>query len=114
MIKFVGQFNDFAKITASLGFYGGWKRKRERYTYRLSTKAAVLHWYLETGQIDFIAAGREAYECVIWLIRFLKCLHALGDRRVQFCESVESDSCRKSKGRKRLKSAKGKRVDSAD
>ena len=106
MMKFTGQFNDFAKITSSLGLYGGWKRKRERYTYTASTNAAVLYWYPETGQIDFVAAGREAYECVIWLIRFLKCLHALGDRRVQFCESVESDSCRKSKRRKRVKSAK--------
>jgi len=106
MTRFTGEFDDFEKITASLWFYGGWKRKRERYTYRLSTKAAVLHWYLETGQIDFIAAGREAYECVIWLIRFLRCLHALGDRRVQFCESVESDSCRKSKRRKRVKNVK--------
>ena len=106
MIKFIEQFNDFAKITASLGFYGGWKRKRERYTYTASTNAAVLHWYPETGQIDFVAAGREAYECVIWLIRFLKCLHALGDRRVQFCESAESENCRKSKRRKRVKSIK--------
>ena len=84
MIKFIGQFNDFAKITASLGFYGGWKRKRERYTYTASTNAAVLYWYPETGQIDFVAARRDAYECVIWLTRFLKCLHALGDRLCNF------------------------------
>lgn len=97
MIRFIGQFNDFEKITTSLGFYGGWKRRREGYTYTASTKAAVLYWYPETGQIDFLAADREAYECVIWLSRFLRCLHALGDRRVKFSESVESDNCRKSK-----------------
>ena len=106
MIKFIGQFTDFEKITASLGFYGGWKRKRERYTYTASTNAAVLYWYPETGQIDFVAAGREAYGCVIWLIRFLRCLHSLGDRRVQFCESAESDNSRKSERGKRVKSVK--------